>query len=510
MPYPVDDRDRQVLPRWRDSRTTASLGELDSTASGPPRVGPGRTGLQLKTEQWLKNRSLAFAGDLLATALLDDVRLEPVADAAAFVLDSADAPKSLRVVAQRILDPAGTDNSVLETYGAPALAASRWQRIHSLRTHLKEAPRDGLAWGDLALEYTSLGLHRQALHAIDVAMQLAPHNRFLLRSASRLLVHVDSSDIALSLLRTSPATPHDPWLLAAEIAISAWSEESPRFAKVASYALGRGDLAPLHTAELASALATMQADAGAHRKSRDLFRRSLIAPTENAVAQAEWASHRLGFGDFDPAALRVPGSFEARAAASLRSGDFLSATSFVWQWLRDQAFSRHSAISGSYIAGVALDDHHQALRFTEVGLAANPGDWLLLNNRAFSLACLGQLDTAEMTLPRPRLPSVDMWEEATTEATLGMLKFRRGFLEEGRQLYERSRARFERLGIPKGAALAAVYLANEEARIGSPFVGEALAAAFEACGRARQAPEVWAALNRVKARVAASATALPE
>jgi hypothetical protein len=93
---------------------------------------------------------------------------------------------------------------------------------------------------------------------MDVALRLAPDDRFILRSAARLLVHVGDSDGALEVLRHSDRTKIDPWLSAAEISIASTADRPSRFAKSAAHIV-TGDRFPARqTTELASALATLR------------------------------------------------------------------------------------------------------------------------------------------------------------------------------------------------------------------------------------------------------------
>ena len=53
-----------------------------------------------------------------------------------------------------------------------------------------------------------------------VALQLAPTNRHVLRSASRLFLHLDDSERAYDIIAQSDATVDDPWLIAAELSFA--------------------------------------------------------------------------------------------------------------------------------------------------------------------------------------------------------------------------------------------------------------------------------------------------
>src|SRR5207249_5632885 len=175
-----------------------------------------------------------------------------------------------------------------------AYPLDRYPRIAALRGRLKKDPRQALAWANLALEYASLGLRDKAKRAMNAGLSLAPSNRFLLRSAARLRLHLNEPEEARALLLRQPKTRHDPWLLSAEIAIATVLGKPSRLIRDGREMVEGAEFAPAHLAELASALGTVELLSGKTKAARKLFHRSLEAPTDNSVAQAVWASRELG------------------------------------------------------------------------------------------------------------------------------------------------------------------------------------------------------------------------
>src|SRR5207249_126382 len=105
----------------------------------------------------------------------------------------------------------------------------------------------------------------------------------------------------------------DPWLVAAEVAVSPLAGRTSRLIKHGRRLLESHQFEPIAVSELASAIGTEDLAAGSVRRARQLFGSSLNDPTENAVAQAEWASrHDAGF-KFEERLLDVEYSYEARA-----------------------------------------------------------------------------------------------------------------------------------------------------------------------------------------------------
>jgi tetratricopeptide (TPR) repeat protein len=233
---------------------------------------------------------------------------------------------------------------------------------------------------------------------------------------------------------------------------------------------------------LASALATLELEAGNVRKARKLFRHSLVQPTENAIAQARWASDHAkhlelavdSFLDHSP---------EARAWSSTESGDWDVALSHALLWLADQPFSSGPAVHASYVASVPLARFADAARIARLGLEANPRDVVLLNNLVFSLASAGQISEAEEAFSQLPHRDLAIHHEIPWLATSGLLHFRRGNPVEGRRLYSEAIARASRAS-PKMLALASLYLAREEILVGSDAARDATDRALQAVARA--------------------------
>ena len=121
-----------------------------------------------------------------------------------------------------------------------------------------------------------------AKRAMTVALQLAPHDRHVLRSAARLYFHIRDPQRAYSLIRRNEAAPYDPWLMATELALAMSIDKAPAFLKPGIALLESGSVMPHQITELAGAAAsTYLTGAGPHRRSRKLFAQSLADPNDN-------------------------------------------------------------------------------------------------------------------------------------------------------------------------------------------------------------------------------------
>jgi tetratricopeptide (TPR) repeat protein len=223
---------------------------------------------------------------------------------------------------------------------------------------------------------------------------------------------------------------------------------------------------PFEVTELASALGTLELNNSKSRDARKLFKKALIKPTENSVAQIEWASRRIAGLDFVEASqIQVPRNYEARAWENYTNGDWGTGLKESWNWFYDQPFSARPGHLGSYIASAILRDYSESERIIKQSLRTNPNDALLLNNLAFSYASAGRIQDAQqvMTLIEDVEPdsSSDGSLEVTIKATQGLLAFRMGDHNRGRTLYAAAIEESKKF-VRSFQALAALHYAREE------------------------------------------------
>lgn len=120
--------------------------------------------------------------------------------------------------------------------------------------------------------------------------------------------------------------------MAAEVGVASVAGIPPHFAKVGFALVEDEGLPDFSVSELASSLATLEMQEGSLKKAKKYFRRSLLRPTENSVAQAEWVSKVLGGLEVDVQEYKVPRPFEARALDSFKKGRWEDAVRWSQQW----------------------------------------------------------------------------------------------------------------------------------------------------------------------------------
>ncbi len=413
-------------------------------------------------EDWEENHSLPFAADLVGGALVRGLP-ERARAAAEFIVGLGDAASLSAMNSARSVLGLQTPDIVGEIPTSAPTPVELNKTVRRLRARLREMPRNPTLWVDLARTYTLLGQAEQAIQTMRTALALAPGNRFVLRSAACLFLHLRESERAYSLLRSSEATRFDPWLLAAEIAVASATQHAPRFIKEGEEMLVQAKLTPLHTSELASAIGTLELVEGRLRRGRQHFREALRLPTDNTLAQAQWvATDKVGGGIVMETDLDRPRSFEARALAHRSKGEWEPALEEAKKWLYDEPFSRRAAAWASYLASIPLERYEEAASLARLGLAATQRDPLLINNLAFALASAGRVEDAEEEFRKISPGEFNSPQlRATLNATRGLLFYRHGDIDQGRLHYEQAIEQFRAEGDQASMAVALLFYARE-------------------------------------------------
>lgn len=458
-------KDRRIIPRWRSFDQSLRLGELDPIYINNAHYKISNDFLIRKINDWKKYKTVAHATDLVGSANLILKKTEDVniIKAAKFLLrDDISASQWSREIAKKILNIPNTNNDYMDEININILH----NQINHFRQLLKIEPKDPITWVELSRTYACIGLREQAEKSMVVALQLAMDNRFVLRSASRLWIYLDDIERAHRVLLKSDKTPHDPWLLSAEIAIGTINDyRKPKFIKSARKIILREEFYNEHISELASALATLELLDGSINKAKKLFRKSLIQPTENSVAQAGWASrHKPGSIYFDNTKyLQIPNIFEALSQTYYYDCDWEYAIQECIKWQRDQPFSSRPYGYISYIAAVALEDYSRSQKFAERGLSVDQSSFTLMNNLTYSLIKNNKIQDAKKYISyMQKLKSLPDREKLVLQATKGLWEFRNGNFNKGREFYRDALSRARKMKDDWLLASASVFYAFEE------------------------------------------------
>jgi Tfp pilus assembly protein PilF len=155
----------------------------------------------------------------------------------------------------------------------------------------------------------------------------------------------------------------------------------------------------------------------------------------------------------------------------------------AWGWLIDQPFAEEPATFGSCVAEMGLGNYRLAIEFAKAGLSANPRNATLINNLAYALIELGEVDKARKEMQRVSAPPMNDSVGITWKATQGLLAYRNGSAAQGKREYLEAIEAAHRLGLGEREAMASMMLAREEWRL----------------NRARAIPLVRAAMDGIGA-----------
>ncbi len=493
---------RRVIPRWRDFATTSALGELGTIR---PRSKPLtlRADLTDAKETWATTKNRITAGELLAAALIE--RDWPaVIDAAVYLSkDEVQVPPFTKEVARQALSWA--DNRVsypLIKANAHELPAFDPRIIGVLRRTLANFQFSPIHWVELGLAYTIIGKAEKAEKAIFTALSLAPNDRFVLRCATRFFLHREAPAIAKRILSKSPRTPNDPWLLAAHMSVADIMNEDAKLHRQARGFFAAQATNPFHLSELGSALATSELKSGNDRKARKFFDQAMVAPTENAVAQAMWAKNKVSIGSLDTL-LDLPFSFETNARRLIQAEEWDNALTEAKGWQNDEPFSARPAILGSFLASIAQEDFATSEYIARRGLIANPDEPTLINNLTYALACAGKITEAKNILDHLSRTDLSVEENVALTATEGLIEYRSGNPERGRSMYQQTIKLASEHKLTSHYLRALLHFAREEVRIQSPGA-ERLARESTDLAERNGTPEIKLTLSKLRKELMAA------
>ena len=431
-----DKLDRKPIPRLRspfqlpndEKRAWGSM-EADQTLVEKHALHAHRL-----YEVWRDNPSSGNAANVVdAAALLNDTSL--FVGPAKQILDDPRSGTLLRRVAGIVANQPGAAFLSLTFQDNVPIP----DQIGRARARLSNEPRHGHLWAELGRLHVYLGNVKAARRAYDVAISLLPNDRTTLRSIARFAVYAKMKEWAINQLRRSDCLLTDPWVQAAEIALSDSLGITPKSIKLGRTKIDREDTPARAISELASSIGTLEASHGAHKKARKFLNLSLRDPTENALAQAVWfgEEHLFSF-DHDSSRLPISADSEAAAYHALQQENWDMALEHLRRWQAEEPYSVHVAAEGSFYALGGLYDSEAALEFCETGLKRNPGSLLLRNNLVVALCHARRTEEANKQFAKISNQAVQWRDDITFTATAGALHLAQGNIAEGRKWYLRS------------------------------------------------------------------------
>lgn len=493
---------RQVVPRWHSPESALHAGERDSSkAALKPRVLPRRW-LPLLQEQVDR-----LQADPQARVELEEIRFVLGLPPDAHLAPPSGALQHAQQVWQQATENAGTRPPPRPSGGD--WVAQEKANVHSLRASLSRYPQQALLWSELARSYIVLREDDKARRAMACAVQLACRSTYIRRSAARMHLHLGDPNSALKVVRDHPNFRGDPRMLSADIAIASRSELPLRFAKQGLQMLKDVNFRPSHLSELAAALGTVELESGKHKNSRALFARSLREPSENTLAQIQWATERDDHIVMPNEAWQVARPYEAQALAARLEGDWDAVLTATEMWQQDEPFAMRPAAFGSF-ATFSPEQIERAERLATRALLANPHSVELHNNRAVARAYLGDLAGALQDVKDS--VNCSSSNHPYLIATLGLIAYRSGDHAQGALGYSTALAHFVTQKNAPSAVLASLFWMRELERIGDPSVPAELAYIKQHMlrfTRGKPEPEIKSMLSQIEGTLAQAELNLP-
>jgi tetratricopeptide (TPR) repeat protein len=471
-----EQKNRNVVPNFRRFSETIELGEL----SHAWKEGRKSTKFTINRNiiEWEKEKSVGAASDLLSSAIVTGItNIEEVNRAAEFILSNKLLiTPTQRDIANRVLEKnhnnlAEVKNHRILNYLSDHARLSLYDRIRELKENTIRFNSDPILFTELARLYSILGQKEKAKRNMIIAIGLAPDNRYVLRSFVRLFAHYGEVEFAYYFLKKRDITKSDPWLLSADIALATILERESKLIKSGFELLRSNKFSDFSTAELRSGLGTIELLNGSRKKSRDLLKAALSDPNDNALAQVEWVLTQERIFELDVTKFNVKRNYEALALESFNKYEWKEALEHSENWFMDMPFAKRPIMLGSHISSVILDDQKTAESFCRAGLVAHPGDIMLMNNLAYSLALDNRADEALTLIQNiSSSHSNEISSQVCLIATKGLIHFRRSNYDLGRLLYLEAIDLAAKIPNPSYIQLALLNYAREEILCNSEYI----------------------------------------
>ena len=432
---------RTMIPRWRSLELTpnfeiVSAKNLNKTSLS---FSNGKAHLAKFVAEWKRAPSLITASDLLDAAFVFGQNKE-TQEAALFVMTNKNyASEGLLTSAKCILFNHWKSKSAVSTLEniSHEIALAKIRHIKSI---LIDAPRDSIALTELARMYAYIGQTKQSEASLERALKLTPDNRYILRSAANFFSNNEKHEKALSYIWKSESVKSDPWIQAAEIALTTRSSKGPRFAGKQLRHSKTMSVKSHGASELLLGLASLEFKNGAKNKYvRKLVENSLPFATENGLAQAVWIGDQAGFELPTYQLLKnTPRAFEASYYSLMEEEKYDRATVAAISWKNDQPLSPDASIEGAYTASVLIGDHSKGIEIANDALATHPNNFTIHNNLYYSQIVSGDVSGGLDTLKKLRHLADSEYRSMYLYAATGLLAYAVGDVEAGGAIYERT------------------------------------------------------------------------
>lgn len=456
------EKNRVVFPRWRDFKSTSQSGDIRPFAKPPVKIFT-KADIDDKINIWNSEQDISSATELLNSAFNLGLK-EFTKDPAEFILKSKqNIPDGLGKIINSVLGISEAEKAPLQNFNKNTVNKYFHVQIADHRKKITNYPYNAIMWVELGRLHAIVNNLEKAERALLIALHLAPENRYVMRSLARFYVHSKSPEKALYYLNRSNITKHDPWLLSTHISVTKLVKgKSSPFIKNGFQLLEASEFSPFDKNELASSLGTVELFNGEFKNARKLFKKSLLNPNDNSVAQASWASHHITGITIEQKSIDLPCAYEARALDFFHKENYDEALAEGIKWLLDEPFASRPARFSSHIANTFATDYTLATELSRFALQNSPNNFDLVNNLAYSLCLENKPIEAELEFSKLNLTTLTEREKIIYTATRGLMMYRKGNAEAGKPMYKEAISKAKELGDDYLYRLAMVNFVREE------------------------------------------------
>jgi tetratricopeptide (TPR) repeat protein len=413
----------QVIPRWMTYIQSLFADEFGRLVdSGDPRsVAPV---FYAELEEFYKSRNARIGADLFERSIVMGLKNETLS-LAPFVAEQKNLSKTLRAVAERVLTGAivGDEND----YDVA---------IRKHRQLLAENPRNAIRWAELARLYTIKRNTYRAVRAIRTALQLSPSDRYVVRSALRLFIHLQDDEQLLSVCGEDIASITDPWIKGVSISALLIAGKAPK-RKIIPNARVFPKEAIFDYSEYLSACGMLEIHFGKGNQAKQLFTGSWADPSGNVTTHAEWVTRTHFPGLRSEISHFKQPTPEAKAGVAFSQGLWGRMNEAVVDWRLQEPFSKRPL---RFLANAENVQAHFDKTLAIISEAERLGalDYGMAISKIYALLCTGRLDEARSILCMIPVPDEGSASRCVLIANWALLELLLGETKTGLDLYSRA------------------------------------------------------------------------
>ena len=441
-----------VIPKWVGFDRANNSRELTIPRKSNFKINSfTKDQIKQQLDDFSENPSIFKAADIMGAAIvINDI--DTATTMAKHIVDRRGLEKPTINLAEKILNLKTVENNANQLLNLDF-------RIANLKRAILNGPHNSIVWMELARQYTIKGQKNKARKAAQVALNLAPYNRYIVRSGARFFIHIGEFDTALHYIQKSLSGYNDPWIKAIEVSLG--QKLKFKIKKIR-------DLLPkdpsfdilFHYSELFESCGMLELESGNTKRAKGIFKTAWKNPTESVVRHGEWVIRNRFPHLEESSGLNFNNSSEAVSFHLFYNYEFSRALEKATQWELEEPYSAGPYILGSHIYDL-LGDFQKAIETAKRGLSANPKHFSLINNLSYSLLRNNNIDEAEKLLQKFS-PHVGPQHMMFYNATSGLLEFKKGHIKNGRFLYKKSIDECREMGSLEYHAKALLNLAIAE------------------------------------------------